>query len=42
MPIKVPVPDLGVSVVEAKVPEWKKNVGDDVVRDEEIGVLETD
>ena len=42
MPIKVPVPDLGVSVVEAKVAEWKKNVGDDVVRDEEIGILETD
>ena len=42
MPIKVPVPDLGVSVVEAMVAEWKKNVGDDVVRDEEIGILETD
>ena len=42
MPIKVPVPDLGVSVVEAKVSEWKKNIGDSVKRDEEIGILETD
>ena len=42
MPIKVPVPDLGVSVIEAKVSEWKKNIGDAVKRDEEIGILETD
>lgn len=42
MPVRVLVPELGESVVEATVGAWTKGVGDEVARDEPIGELETD
>lgn len=41
-PVRVMVPELGESVVEATVGAWSKAAGDEVARDEPIGELETD
>src|SRR3954468_10928130 len=38
----VTVPQLGESIVEAVVGQWKKNEGDAVAADEPVVVLETD
>lgn len=42
MPIKIVVPDLGESVIEATVAEWLKKAGDRVAVGEAVVVLETD
>lgn len=42
MPIKILVPDLGESVIDATVAEWLKNVGDEVAAEEAVVALETD
>jgi 2-oxoglutarate dehydrogenase E2 component (dihydrolipoamide succinyltransferase) len=42
MPIKIMVPDLGESVIDATIMEWLKNEGERVSAGEVVLVLETD
>jgi len=42
MPIKIVVPELGESIVEATVARWLKREGDDVAVGEAVAELETD
>ena len=42
MKVKVKVPRLGLTVEEATVMEWRKQVGDAVEAGEVIGVIEAD
>jgi 2-oxoglutarate dehydrogenase E2 component (dihydrolipoamide succinyltransferase) len=42
MPIEVTIPEVGESISEVEIGEWLKQEGDDVERDENLVVIETD
>lgn len=42
MPVELKVPEVGESITEVEIGEWKKAVGDRVAQDEVLALLETD
>jgi 2-oxoglutarate dehydrogenase E2 component (dihydrolipoamide succinyltransferase) len=42
MPVALKVPEVGESITEVMIGEWRKNEGDPVERDEEVVVIETE